>query len=190
MRPSQLLPRGLACGRQRCQPSRKDPTLCVVTKHMQVRLRPRRRALPFTTGGVRCPSVVRKHPHVKALTKQLTWKVRHCRSSNYRSSPPETAAAGKFQACAAESLVPTCPSQLKQGLLGAEMLPGVWVPLLWAGRKVPHDGVHVDWEEKGLRKSKARFSAGCYSFHIPGHPLVGRLVEGAGRGCSSVQTNN
>ena len=97
--------------------------------------------------------MVRKHPHVKALTKQLTWKVKRCRSSNYRSSSPETAAALSSTRAQQSGLVPAFPSQLKKGLLGSEMLPGVGATV--GEGKYPHDAVHVAWEVKGLRKSKA-----------------------------------
>lgn len=186
IRPSQLLPRGLACGRQRCELSRKDPTLSVVTKPHAGSTASRRRALPFTTGGVRCPGVVRKHPHVKALTKQPTWKVKHFRSSNHRSSSPETAAAQvpSVRSRAAWSL--PSPLSLNRACLVLRCYQ-VWVPLLGAGSKAPHDGVRVAWEVKGLRKSKARFSV-LGATHIS-HAWAG-WWRGQGEAASSVQTNN
>ena len=130
--------------------------------------------------------MVRKHPHVKALTKQPTWKVKHFRSSNYRSSSPETAAAQVPSMRSRAAWSPPSPLSLNGACLVLRCYQ-VWLPLLGAGSKAPHDGVCVTWEVKGLRKPKARFSV-LGATHIS-HAWAG-WRRGQEEAASSVQTNN
>lgn len=135
---------------------------------------------------MRCPSVVRKHPHVKALTKQPTWKVKHFRSSNCRGSSPETAAAQVPSVRSRAALSPPSPLSLNGACLVLRYYQ-VWLPLMGAGSKATHDGVRVAWEVKGLRKPKAQFSV-LGATHIS-HACPG-WRRGQGEAASSVQTNN
>ena len=77
------------------------------------------------------------------------------------------------------SLVPAYPSQLKQGLLGSEMLPGVGATV--GEGKYPTMGFMLPGKWKVLENPK--LDSVCWvllTFHMPGHPPCGQ-AGGEGR---------